>query len=192
MKMGIPGLGIVGAILITISAIGLFGAWITGCTRIPFVVGLDNYLPSALGKVHPKYGTPHVSLLVHGVLISLFLIFSIFGSTIKEAFLVLIDMSIILFFIPFLYMFASLIIHRKRNTGGNGNPSTFLKSNLTGWWVILSGLMVTLFTVIISIVPTKDVENKELFILKVVGGAVLLTSVGLAFYHSKRKSKDIN
>jgi amino acid transporter len=185
--MHLSGIGIIGGLLVALSTMGLFGAWMTGTARVPFVIGLDHYLPDAFGNIHPKWGSPHISLLMQGVVLTLLFLSSIVGSTIKEAFLVLLDMSIILYFIPFLYMFAALVLHMKRNTGREGVITAFQKSRSVVWLVAVLGFGTTLFSTIISSVPTKDIENKWLFVVKVVGGAALLIGAGLIVYYRKRK-----
>jgi glutamate:GABA antiporter len=52
------------AALIVIGGLGQAGAWFAAGGRLPFVAGLDRFLPAAFGRVHPRYGSPHVSLLV--------------------------------------------------------------------------------------------------------------------------------
>jgi len=37
-------------------------------------------------------------------------------------------------------------------------------------------------------VPTKDIENKVVFVLKVVGGAAFLKGAGLIVYFLKRRN----
>ncbi len=185
--MGAPGIGMGGAILVTLSTLGLFGAWLTGIARVPFVIGLDHYLPEAIGKIHPKWGSPYISLLMQGVVVTILFLASIGGSTVREAFLVLLDMSVILYFIPFLYMFASLIFHIRRNTGNGGIIPAFQKHKAAVWLAAILGFGTTLFSAVISCVPSKAIENKELFVIKVVGGAVLLIGAGLIFYCRKGK-----
>lgn len=80
--MGIPGIGMVGAILVALSTMGLFGAWMTGTARVPFVIGLDHYLPDAFGKIHPRWGSPYISLLMQGVVLTVLFLSSIMGSTV--------------------------------------------------------------------------------------------------------------
>jgi len=46
------------AFLLSVSIAGIGSAWLAGSARIPFVAGLDSYMPSWLGKVHPRYATP--------------------------------------------------------------------------------------------------------------------------------------
>ena len=55
------------AVMLSLSIAGIGSAWMGGSARIPFVAGLDSYMPSWLGKVHPKYATPHAALIVQAV-----------------------------------------------------------------------------------------------------------------------------
>lgn len=179
--------GAIGGILVVLSTLGLFGSWLTGAARVPFVVGLDHYLPDAVARVHPRWGSPINSLLMQAVLMTLLFLSSIAGSTVTEAFLVLLDMSIILYFIPFLYMFASLVWHVKENTGGAGVIPMFKRTMWTVWVVAVLGFGVTLVSTIISSVPTRDIDNKALFVVKVVGGAAALLGAGLVVYYKKKR-----
>ena len=62
--------------IVTISAvlsmIGLFIGNGLGGTRVPFALAEDGMLPKFLVKVHPRYGTPWVSILVCAVIFSIF------------------------------------------------------------------------------------------------------------------------
>ncbi|MHC4996765.1 MAG: APC family permease, partial [Planctomycetota bacterium] len=186
---GIPGIGMGGAALVVISTIGMFGAWLSGTARIPFVVGLDHYLPDVIGRIHPKFKTPYVSLILQGLVMSLLFLASIMGSTVEEAFLILFDISFIVYFIPFLYMFASMIQHHLKNTGGEGIITIFKKRPVLVWVTAGLGFSITLFSAIISAVPTKEIEDKTLFVVKVVGGAFVLISLGQIVYLVKTKPK---
>ena len=67
-RVGFSGIGPLAALLITVSNLGALGAWLAVSARLPFVAGLDRYLPSAFARVHPKWGTPYVALLVQASL----------------------------------------------------------------------------------------------------------------------------
>jgi amino acid transporter len=74
--LGTPGLaGFLGTIL-TISAvlsmIGLFIGNSLGGSRVPFALAEDGMFPRFMVKVHGKYGTPWVAILVVGVIFMLF------------------------------------------------------------------------------------------------------------------------
>ena len=188
MKLELPWMGVIGGLIVTLSTLGLFGAWMTGTARIPFVIGLDHYLPPVVGKIHSKYGSPYISLLMQAIVVTLLLSASFLGSTIKEAFLILYDMSIILFYIPFIYMFLALLWHTRNKPEQEGLFVFFKKRSIAVWVVSLSGLSITIFSTIVSVIPSREVINKELFILKVVGGAMLLIMAGLVVYLLKKRN----
>ena len=72
-KVGVAWIVAPFAVMLSFSIAGIGSAWMGGSARIPFVAGLDSYMPAAMGKVHPKYSTPHVALIVQGI-VSLILI----------------------------------------------------------------------------------------------------------------------
>ena len=55
------------ALMLSLAIAGIGSAWIGGCARIPFVAGLDSYMPSWLGNIHPRYATPYAALIVQGI-----------------------------------------------------------------------------------------------------------------------------
>src|SRR6202166_1879973 len=97
------------AFMLSISIAGIGSAWLAGSARIPFVAGLDSYMPSWLGKVHPKYATPDPALLVHagGSLILVIINFTAAG--VQETFQKLLSLAVVLQLVPFLYMFGALL-----------------------------------------------------------------------------------
>ena len=52
------------ALMVSLSAVGGVAAWFATAGRLPFVAGIDRVLPESFGRLHPKWGTPHVALLV--------------------------------------------------------------------------------------------------------------------------------
>jgi amino acid transporter len=66
------GLFLAGAAVV--SAAGLFSALLLSVSRVPFVMGEDGYLPRGLLRVHPRYGTPWVALVVSSAIYSIFIL----------------------------------------------------------------------------------------------------------------------
>ncbi len=94
--------GILAAVLVTIGNAGGVGSTVAGIARVPFVVGIDRYLPKAFGKIHPKWKTPHISMLVQAGVSGVILFLSqIQTATVQAAYQLLILAAIILYFIPF-------------------------------------------------------------------------------------------
>src|SRR5207302_67148 len=84
------------ALMLSLSIAGIGSAWLGGSARIPFVAGLDSYLPDWLGKIHPRYSTPHAALIVHAT-VSLILVvvnFSFTGAGVQETFQKLLSLAV--------------------------------------------------------------------------------------------------
>ena len=91
-----------------------------GSARIPFVAGLDYYMPAWLGRIHPKYATPYAALIVH-VSISIALCVVFFRlSSVQEAFQTMLSLAVVLQLVPFLYVFAALLKLAVREPGSTG------------------------------------------------------------------------
>lgn len=187
-RIGLHAFGSLTALLVTLGSIGTVAAWVTGTARLPFVVGLDRYLPAALGRLHPRYDTPHVALTIQGVLTSLMLAAALSGSTIHEAYIILIDMTVIMSLLPLLYiMLAFPVLRHRAATQDKGAGHSPIRK--IGCWIIgLIGFAVTLLAIITSMIPPDGDNHPELFLLKVVGGSALLICIGLVFHRFRRQA----
>ena len=188
-RLGFPAFGPLTAGLIVLANLGGLGAFVSGTARLPFVVGVDRYLPAPLAALHPRFGTPWVALLVQGTLTSLILLAALSGATIREAFVVLLDMTIILSLLPLLYIFASLPVLRMRATAGH-EGITLVPGGSIGCWIAAAvGFATTAFAIVVSAMPPADSTDETLFLVKVIGGSALLVGVGLAaFVRGRRRA----
>lgn len=189
-RLGWPYLANLSGIFMTLALVGTLGAWMTANSRIPFVIGLDRYLPRQLADLHPRFGTPYISILAQAVIVSILFLLSLAGASVKGAYLLLLDMSVILYFIPFVYMFGLLWVHRLRRTGESQALMPLGSQSWRAALIALLGGVITLFSIVISCIPSKDVANPKLFLLKLIGGGLLLLILGvLSFrlYQKRRK-----
>jgi len=65
-------LGIAIAAAGIVSSAGMFSATLLACSRIPFVLAQDGYLPSGLTKLHPRFGSPVGAILVSACFYTVF------------------------------------------------------------------------------------------------------------------------
>src|SRR5205085_4858589 len=107
-RVGMPGVVPLAAFLIALSNIGASGAYLAACARLPFVAGIDRFLPPAFGNLHPRWGTPWVAILTQTVIGAIFIFLGQAGTSVKGAYDVLVSMGVITYFIPYLYLFASM------------------------------------------------------------------------------------
>lgn len=180
----------VSAALYTIGNMGGVGAWLIGPARVAFVIGLDRYFPKQFGLVHPKWRTPYVAILVQASLATIFLLLSILGkgTTVEDVYLILLDTQLLIYFIPYLYLFSVFLIHRRR--GENDRDAVLVPGGrIGGGFVGLSGLITTLFAMIVATIPPPDIANPWLFRLKVIGGAAAFVLIGGLIYWSAQARK---
>ncbi len=172
------------ALVLTLSTAGIASAWFSGSARIPFVAGLDRYLPAALGKVHPRFATPYVALIVHASLSTLFVVMSFVGATVREAYLTMLDLAVVLQLVPFLYMYAALMGLASRGTlKGAAYSSRVL------WGAGVVGFVTTVLGMALAFVPSRQIGSVWLFEVKLLAGCVFFLGIALAFFSSGRKRR---
>ena len=188
LKIGF--VGILAAILVTVGNAGGVGSTVAGIARVPFVVGIDRYLPKAFGKIHPRWRTPYISIIVQAVASGAILLLSQISETTRGAYQGLVDVAIILYFIPFLYMFAAAIKLAGRKDRLENPHAALIPGGKPGVW-IASGIAfaVTLLSIIVSLFPPGDSSNRVLFLLKVVGSTLAALALGLTLYYRGARAK---
>ena len=152
------------AIVMGLATGGAASAWFAGSSRIPFVAGLSHALPPALGRLHPRWQSPHVALITCAVLTALFTAFSLAGSSVAEAYQVLLKAAVVIQLVPFVYLFLALA-----KTEGAGRIA-----RIAG----LVGLVTTGVSLVAAFLPTSDVTSVAVFESKLVVGVIGPTAVG--------------
>ncbi len=186
-RVGFPGVLPVAAFLIALSNIGAAGAYLAAVARLPFVAGIDRFLPSAFGKLHSRSKTPWVALLTQFALGIIFIFLGQAGTSVKGAYDVLVSMGVITYFIPYLYLFAAMIKLQREPAGPEvicvpgGKFMAILVASL--------GFLTTALTIALSLIPQPDEPNKPLALLKIVGGCGALLLVGVWLYLAGSKKK---
>ncbi len=188
-RIGIPALGPLTALLMTIASAGVLTAWVAGGARLPYVVGIDRHLPGALGRLHPRWRSPHVALLVSGAIVTLLVLLALAGSTIGDAYQMLVDMTVAMTFIPLAYMFAALPMLRAKRVGDRPGLLRVPGGRIGVAIVSALGLSSTLASIGFALVPPVG-GQAGMFYLKVLGGCALFLGLGFMLYFAPRRSPD--
>jgi amino acid transporter len=171
--------------VLSISIAGIASAWLAGSARIPFVAGLDSYLPEGLGKIHSKYGTPYVALIVHATFSGIFLGMSFVGAGVKEAFVTMLDLAVVLQLVPFLYMHAALLKLAMQSVPGEGHYSKTTLLLAGG-----CGLLTTILGMGVAFIPSHQIESIRLFEIKMFTGTLFFMGLAWFFFfvYGRRKA----
>jgi amino acid transporter len=188
LKIGV--LGIIAALLVTAGNAGGVGSTVAGIARVPFVVGVDRYMPAAFGKIHPRWKTPWVSILVQAVISAAILLGSQINETAQGAYQKLIDAGIILYFIPFLYMFAAVIKLAYRRDRAKNQHAVLVPGGIPGVWICGSlGFIVVLGGILLSLIQPGDSPNKLGFALSLLAWTLGFILIGLVLYWRGARQK---
>ncbi len=86
-------------------------AMLLAVSRLMFAWAEDGIFPSAVARVHPRWGTPHVALVASGIMASL----SIIGSHLASDFFLGVDILVTSMLVNFLLMCASVLALKHTN-----------------------------------------------------------------------------
>jgi amino acid transporter len=181
LKIG--AIGIIAALLVTVGNAGGVGSTVAGISRVPFMVGVDRYLPPAFGRVHPRWKTPHISILVQAIISGAILLLSQISETTVSAYQILVDATVILYFVPFLYMYAAVIKLAYRPDREKTPGAVLIPGGKLGVWIAGGlGFLVVLLGIVLSFIPPGETANKVLFEVKLASGTVLAVLFGIVLY----------
>jgi glutamate:GABA antiporter len=173
------------ALLVTLSSVGGVSAWFAASSRLPFVAGVDKFLPDAFGRLHPKWRTPYIAMAVQALLAGIFIFLGQAGTSVKGAYDFLVGVGVISYFLPFLYMFCAVIRLQREPAGPEvmripgGRPVAI--------FMALLGLFATLISSILACIPPGDEPNKVLAVVKLLGSSACLVGVGAVIYWLGRR-----
>jgi amino acid transporter len=173
------------AVMLSLSIAGIGSAWMGGSARIPFVAGLDSYMPAAMGKIHPRYATPHVALIVQGIvsLILILLNFTLSGG-VQEAFQKMLSAAVVLQLIPFLYVFAALVKFAWRASleGGRYGRGTLMFAGV-------AGLVTTTLAIIVAFFPAKQITSLWKYEVSMFGITFGFIALAVFFFYGYSRLK---
>lgn len=160
------------AVVMALSIGGSASAWFAGPARIPFVAGLDHALPAALGRLHPRWGSPHIALITCAIVSAALTALSLAGSSVAEAYQVLLRAAVVINLVPFVYTFLALMTL--------DTARTF--ERVAG----AIGAVVTVLGIAAVFLPSGDVGNAVVFELKMAAGVGIPVAIGLWLYWRSR------
>lgn len=167
VALGLAGLPLLFAVLSTLTALGQFGGLGSATARLSYAAATDGLLPPVFARVHPRWRTPHISMLALAGVGTVLLLLAQIGDTMRAAYQELVSMMVVGAFLPYFYIFLSA-----------------WKAGLR--LAPISGMAVTTIAIVFSVIPTEDIENVWLFEAKIIGGSALLLGLGRWIFLTSR------
>ena len=174
------------ALLVSLNAFGAVAGWFAATARLPFVAGIDRFLPRAFADLHPRWQTPRRAARAGGHRRRVRVPWTgryVGARRIRG----LVSMSIIGNFIPFLFMFAAMIKLQDEPAG----PGVMRVPGGPGVARVLGvmGFAVSAAAIVLACVPADEEPLKMLAVTKVLGASIALVAIGVMIYFvGKRRS----
>jgi len=179
-RLGLPWLGVVTAGLLVLGAIGGAAAYLSSTSRLPFVAGIDLYLPPVFARVHPRFHTPWVAIGVYGLAGMAMAALGQAGTSVRGAYDVMVSMTIITTLLPFLPLFAAMIRVQNRPAG----PEVMRVPGKRPVAVLLGvmGLFTTVAVIVLSVFPAEEEAHKAMAVAKVLILTAVLVGAGAVVF----------
>lgn len=176
-RVGLTGLGALTGGLLALNALAATASWTAGAARVPFAAGVDAAMPRAFARLHPRYRTPYVALVVQSIAASAIFLASVFFSvagrstSIQEAYDILVNLTILIYFIPYLYLFAAQVRLLP------DSPKS----------LALLGFAATAISLALTFVPPPG-SNALTYEVNLIAQAGIMIGLGLGLYFWSRRS----
>jgi amino acid transporter len=161
--------------LLLANYLSTFSLYFSGSARLPMAAGWDHLLPAWFSRLHARYQTPANSILFLGGATLVASVAALIGVGEQEAYELLLTWGFTFYGIAYLALFAIPLLAPK--TSGI-RPGFALR--LTA----VSGFLVTLLFVLLSIFPVIRVESESRYSLKIAGVVLGANLLGWMIYRA--------
>ena len=197
-RVGILWITVPFALVLSLSIAGIGSAWMGGSARIPFVAGLDSYMPGWLGRVHPRYATPYAALIVQGIVSAILVLGNFYGwwlwdrvmgafgllprlylssAGAGEVFQRLLSLAVVLQLIPFVYVFGALVkfaVTEPVRRGRYGRMTMFIAGG--------AGLLTTILGIALVFFPAQQITSLWSYEIWMLGGTLFFVGLAAFFF----------
>jgi len=179
-RLGLGVLAPAALLLLALAMLGSYSSWFGVAARLPFVVGVDRYLPSAFGRRDPKTGAPVMAIIAQTVILLALVVLGQAGASVKAAYDFLVSMSVLTYTLPFVFLFVVYLIVQTRPApaGAWTTPGGAPVGRLIG----VVGLIVTSSAIACTLVPSPDAGDQLGAVVKLLVASAVLIAMGVGVY----------
>ncbi|MGB9146845.1 MAG: amino acid permease, partial [Acidobacteriaceae bacterium] len=177
---GLPWLSVAMAGLLVLGAVGGAAAYLSSTSRLPFVAGIDLYLPPVFARVHPRFRTPWVAIVVYGLAGMLMAALGQAGTSVRGAYDVMVSMTVITTFLPFLVLFAAMA--RVQTLPAGPEVMRVPGKRPAAVLVAVVGFVTTAVAIVLAVFPAEEEPHKAMAVAKVLVLTAVLVGAGVAVF----------
>ena len=160
-------------LVLAIALVAQYTVIVAETSRLPMVAGWDRLVPEWFTRLNPRWKTPTRSIVVIVIAAVVMGIAATYGTGAQEAFQVISSLGNLCYGIYYILLFAIPLVVGDR------------AGVRAGFWLkvaAISGMAVTVLSMLFNVLPIVDVANKWWFGAKVVLTAVVLNAAGVWLY----------
>ncbi|HTX68123.1 MAG TPA: amino acid permease [Thermoleophilia bacterium] len=165
-------------VLLLFSFIGNMVTWSIGANHSMASTGLDRSAPGVFGHVHARFKTPDYAFVLMGVLATgLTVVNYQFFATKESVFWSIFALSSIVFLFPYLLMFPSLLVLRKRQPD-TPRPYTVPWGRPGAWISVVLTMAGVIFAIVLFFYLVPEGTPKVTYWVVTIGGTAISMLVG--------------
>ncbi|MBK2124629.1 APC family permease [Fangia hongkongensis] len=188
-KFHIPWMSSIIALTLILGAFTTVSAWIMGLSRA-FCVAAEDKLISKRFAMTNKYGAPSTTLMLQGLIFSLFCMVYLLMPSVNSAYWFLSALTAQLAVIAYIGMFVAAVVLRKRQTKTTPNQFVIKGGIFSTAFLSALGIIGAIIAIIVGFIPTDDVSVSTLiFDSMLVVGIILSLIIPLWIIRSSNKNK---
>jgi amino acid transporter len=146
-------------------------------SRLPMVAAWDHLIPAAFTRLHPRFRTPTLSLMLIVAVAFAFSVLATLGANSDEAFQVMAIGAGLGYGVYYVLMFAVPLV-----AGTRFSPRPDLRPGIILRLACVSAIVVTVASMVFALIPVVPVANAAIFAAKVVGPFILINALGVFVY----------
>ncbi|MDI6893262.1 MAG: amino acid permease [Bacillota bacterium] len=190
MTEGVPALGglfYLAAALLLATFLANMVTWSLGANRVIAATGLDRQVPSILGHIHPRYGSPDYAYIMMGMVATILAVGNYLTfTTAASVFWTIFALSSVVFLLPYLLMFPAFLSLRLRRPD-QPRPFTVPGGAAGAWLSTILGEFFILIAIVFFFMPPEETTNVWAYEIQLIGGTLLTILVGVIIYAQGRR-----
>jgi putative glutamate/gamma-aminobutyrate antiporter len=179
---GINWLSPVMAIALAFGVLGGVTVWVAGPSSGLVVVGRAGYLPPFFQKLN-EHGAPSHILIIQGLIVTFLAIMFVVLPTVQAAYQILSQLTVTLYLIMYLLMFAAAI-HLRYSEPNTPRPYEVPFGDFGMWLFAGVGLVGSLIAFVLSFVPPSQISvgSPSAYIWILIAGNVIFVAIPFIIY----------